>query len=336
MVRAENMRKLASVQKILKLELIEGADSIEKATVLGWSVVVKKDEFKIGDLCVYLEIDSVVPPREEFSFLEKSKYRIKTIRLRGQVSQGICFPLTILPLADYQEGQDVTDLLQIIKYEPPVPAHLAGKIKGQFPEFIPKTDEPRIQTCPQILERYQNVEFYATEKIDGTSATFFVKNGILEICSRRLLLAFDENNSYFKIAKELNLEEKLKAAGEKYALQGELSGEGIQQNIFKLHGQKLFIFNIYDFAVGKYLSWEEVKKLCQEWQIDIVPEVINSFFLPKTVDEVVQLATRKSVINPDAWAEGLVFRPKIEQFDEDLGRLSFKVVNPEFLLSTKT
>ncbi|MDO8515390.1 MAG: RNA ligase (ATP) [bacterium] len=326
------MRTLASVQKILKIEEIPGAESIVKATVLGWSVVVKKDEFKEGDLCVYIEIDSILPAREEFAFLEKVKYRIKTIRLRGQVSQGICFPLSILPAGDCQEGQDVTELLGIIKYEPPVPAQLAGQVKGVFPEFIPKTDEPRIQTCPQVLERYKDTEFYATEKIDGTSATIYVKDGVLEICSRRLLLREDTNNSYWKVARELNLEEKLKAAGEKYALQGELSGEGIQKNILKFHGQKLFIFNIYDFLAGKYLPFSDIIKLCGDWGVDVVPIVIESFKLPQTVEEIVKLATRKSIINPEAWAEGLVFRPKTEQFDPDLGRLSFKAVNPEFLL----
>lgn len=327
------MRSLASVQKINNLEAIPEAQQIEKATVLGWSVVVKKGEFKIGDLCIYVEIDSILPPKPEFEFLAKNKYRIKTVRLRGQISQGICFPLSILPVGDYIEGQDLTEILGVIKYEPPIPARLAGKIKGEFPSFIPKTDEPRIQTCPEILEKYQNLEFYATEKIDGSSMTVFAKDNELEICSRRLLLAFDKENTYWKIVQELNLLEKLKSIGERYAIQGELAGEGIQKNILKIHGQKLFVFNIYDFSLGKYLEWEKVKQICVDWGLENPPEIYESLFLPKTVDEVVNLATRKSVINPDAWAEGLVFRPLKERFDPDLGRLSFKAVNPEFLLN---
>ena len=327
------MRILASVQKIKNLEPIPDAQQIEKATVLGWSVVVKKEEFKIGDLCVYVEIDSILPPKPEFDFLAKSKYRIKTIRLRGQVSQGICFPLSILHGNDYAEGQNLTEILGVIKYEPPIPAQLAGKVKGEFPSFIPKTDEPRIQTCPEILEKYQNMEFYVTEKIDGTSMTIFVKNGELEICSRRLLLAFDPENTYWKVVQELNLLEKLKLAEEKYAIQGELSGEGIQKNILKIHGQKLFVFNIYDFSSGKYLEWEKVKQICVDWNLETPPEIYKSLFLPKTVDKIISLTTRKSAINPDAWMEGLVFRPHKEIFDQDLGRLSFKAVNPEFLLS---
>src|SRR6056297_506501 len=101
------MRKLASIQKIRSLDPIEGADAIERATVLGWQLVVKKGEFKPGDLAVYCEIDSLMPERPEFEFLKPRKMRIRTVRLRGQVSQGICFPLSILP-DDFpaEEGAD--------------------------------------------------------------------------------------------------------------------------------------------------------------------------------------------------------------------------------------
>jgi RNA ligase (TIGR02306 family) len=327
------MRTLASIQKIGKLKPIPGAATIEKATVLGWSVVVKRGEFKIGDLCVYVEIDSILPNKPEFYFLEKNKFRIKTIRLRGQVSQGICFPLSILPAGKYSEGQDATEMLEIIKYEPPIPAHLAGKAKGPFPSFIPKTDEVRIQSCPQILERYQRMEFYATEKIDGTSMTTFVENGELNICSRKLCLVKNPGNTFWQVAEKLNLEGKLKATGEKYALQGELVGEGIQKNTLKIKGQKYFIFNVYDFAAGRFLDWEETKKIVSGWDLEMVPVVTESYFLPKSIDDIVAFATRKSLINPDSWVEGAVFRSKTETYDEDLGRLSFKVVNPEFLLT---
>ena len=326
------MRNLASIQKIKNIEPIPLAEKIEKAQVLGWSVVVKKGEFNIGDLCVYFEIDSILPPKPEFEFLQKSKYRIKTVRLRGQVSQGICFRLSILPKDNYVESQDVTNLLGITKYEPPIPAHLAGQIKGEFPSFIPKTDEVRIQTCPEILEKYQNLAFYATEKIDGTSMTVYVKDGDLEVCGRRFRLLFEENNTYWKTARDLNLLGKLKSTGEKYAIQGELAGEGINKNILKIHGQRLFVFNIYNFITGEYQKWEEVKQLCDDWGLETVPEVFPNIFLPKTVDQIIMLATRKSVINQETWAEGLVFRPIQEKFDLVFGRVSFKAVNPEFLL----
>lgn len=326
------MRTLASIQKIKSLESIPNASTIEKATVLGWLVVVKKGEFKTGDICVYVEIDSILPPKQEFSFLEKDKYRIRTVRLRGQISQGICFALSILPAGEYVVGQDVTEILGVTKYEPPIPAHLAGKIIGPFPSFIPKTDETRIQSCPQILSRHRDKEFYVTEKVDGTSMTVFVKDGVMNVCSRKLCLTRDAGNTLWKIAECLDLEEKLKDSGQRYALQGELVGEGIQKNVLKIRGQKLFIFNVYDFYNGHYFDWEEVKKLVLSWSLEAVPMVNDSYRLPQTVDEIIAFTTRKSVINPAVWSEGLVFRPQTETYDEDLGRLSFKVVNPEYLL----
>ena len=148
------MRKLASIQHIKNLEPIEGADAIEKATVLGWQVVVKKGEYKVGDLTVYIEIDSLLPETSDFEFMRKNKFRVRTIRLRGQVSQGICFQPSILP-PDFilDEDADCTEALGIVKYEPPVPAHLAGIAKGRFPGFIPKTDETRVQVLQEVLEK---------------------------------------------------------------------------------------------------------------------------------------------------------------------------------------
>lgn len=147
------MRKLASIQKVIKVEPIPDADAIEMIQVLGWELVSKKGEFLPGQLCVYCEIDSFLPIAPEFEFLRKSCYRkmadgtegfrIKTVRLRSQLSQGIAFPMSILPEGNYQEGDDVTDILNIVKYEPPIPACLDGIKKGDFPSFIPKSDETR-------------------------------------------------------------------------------------------------------------------------------------------------------------------------------------------------
>ncbi len=146
-------RKLATVVKIADIQPIVGADAIVVAKVKGWNVVVKVNEYKVGDLAVYYEIDSFLPIRPQFEFLRKSSYkrmvstegfRLKTIKLRGQLSQGL---LTPIPdgILNPKEGDDLTEALDIVKYEHPIPAQLAGKIKGVFPSFIPKTDEIRIQ-----------------------------------------------------------------------------------------------------------------------------------------------------------------------------------------------
>lgn len=349
----ETKRKLASIQKIIKLEPIEGADVIERATVQGWHLVVKKGEFKEGDLCIYFEVDSLLPIRQEYAFLQNNGikkmlvdqveitgYRLKTIRLRGQISQGLALPVALLldpDKTDYFEGDDVTSLLGVHKYEIPLPAQLAGKVRGNFPGFIPKTDEPRLQSFPYILEKYKDQNFFITEKLDGSSTSFVIKNAEFHVCSRGLDLLDDGSNTIWRVAKEMKIEEKLRSLGEeRYAIQGEIVGDKIQNNTLKLTGHRIFFFNVYDFVKGEYLSYKEYSEIMNALGLPTVPILQVDIKLPETVDEAVKMATRKSTIYPDGWAEGIVFRPMNEIQDDKLGtHLSFKVINPEFLLKNE-
>jgi tRNA-binding EMAP/Myf-like protein len=239
-------RKLATLRRISDIQPIEGADAIEVATVGGWKVVVAKDVgHKRGDLVVYCEIDSFLPVEPEFEFLRKTSYRkmgdqegfrLKTIKLRGQVSQGLIVPLSVLekgeemkigiskqPWGDQlqlgpyddalviEEGTDVTDWLHIIKYEPPIPAELAGKVKGPFPGFLRKTDEERIQNMTKDFQNMKSNSYYVTEKLDGSSATFYFRNGEFGVCSRNLELEETDDNTFWQIARKLDLENKLKS-----------------------------------------------------------------------------------------------------------------------------
>lgn len=338
-------RKLASIQSILKLEPIPGADAIEKATVLGWELVVKKGEFNVGSLCIYLEVDSIVPDKPEFEFLRARHFRIKTIRLRKQVSQGIAFPLSILPEDKYAQliqaepadiiGLDVTEMLGIVKYEPYIPANLAGIIKGSFPSFLVKTDETRIQAEPQVLERHKGKEFYISEKVDGSSMTVYyrqIPEAEFGVCSRNLDLKEDENNSFWKKAKELGLKEKLAALGRNLALQGELVGQGIQKNKYNFPDTRFFVFNIFDIDSHRFLDYAEFLTLAKQLELTTVPIVEDVHRLTEDVPALVKLSNAPSLLNKLAPREGIVLRPWNEERDEDLGRLSFKVINPEFLL----
>ncbi len=163
-------RTLASIDVIRELNPISGADNIEVAKIKGWNVVVKKGEFNIGDKVVYCEIDSILPERPEFEFLKDRNYRIRTIKLRGQVSQGICFPLSILnsfETDNLEPGLDVTGILGVTKYEKPVPVNLRGRMRGPISRLaVPKTDEMRVQNISDVLERQKGKTFYVTEKID--------------------------------------------------------------------------------------------------------------------------------------------------------------------------
>lgn len=334
------MRKLASVQKIIALEPIIGADAIEKAQVLGWELVVKKGEFKIGEMCVYCEIDSLFPQKPEFEFLRPRNFRIRTIRLRGQISQGICFPLSILP-DDFEvfEGADCTDILEIIKYEPPIPASLIGLMKGRFPSFIPKTDETRVQVLQNVLEKYEGESCFITEKLDGSSVTFYLRDGEFGVCSRNLDLLEDETNIFWKVAKDLGIKEKLESLNGNFALQGELVGEGIQRNKLNINGHSVYFFNLFDIDQNEYVSFEKFTLTINELGLKTVPILNKNYVLEKQVSVLVERAKIKSSINSAIWAEGIVIRPLKEKLDRNYlsdlgnhGRLSFKAINPEFLL----
>ncbi len=343
------MRKLATIQIIEEVQPIENADSIEKVRVKEWWVVSKKDTFKKGDLCVYFEIDSLLPSDNPvFEFLSKGTkektmniegkdykgYRLKTVKLRGQVSQGLALPLSLFPTInpDIRIGEEVSDVLKIVKYEPPVPANLSGVMKGFFPSFIPRTDEERIQNCADLLEKHKGETFYITEKIDGSSVTFYKRNGEFGVCGRNWELKDTEENTMWRIAKEMNLIEKLQDG---FAIQGEIIGEGIQKNPLKIKGQRVHFFNAYDINKGRYLDFKDFINFCQEMGILTVPIVNPAYIMSSTAEGLIEMANGRSLICETSNREGLVFRPVVEGRDEingSISRLSFKVVSNEYLL----
>lgn len=344
-------RKLASIQVIKNLEPILNADQIEKATIEGWQCVVKKGEFKVDDMCVYFEIDSLLPIRPEFEFLRKSclrkledgteGFRIKTIRLKGQVSQGLAFPITLMPdNTMFEVGEDVTEKLGVLLWQPPIPGELKGLIKGPFPSFMLKTDETRVQVLQSVLTRYKGTQCYVTEKVDGASVTCYLNNGEFGVCSRNMDLLETPDNAFWKAIREAKIEEKMrKVFFKNWAIQGELIGRGLQDNKLHIEGKKILWFNIFSIDEFRYLNYEEFK-LCMERQLELetVTIIFNSYILDDNIEELVKLATGKSLINPKAWREGIVIRPLIEKIDLQMsgefnnGRVSFKVINPEYLI----
>jgi len=359
------MRQLASIQRIVALEKIENADAIEKATVLGWQLVVKKNEFKTGELCVYCEIDSILPEKPEFEFLRERKFRIKTIKLRGQISQGICFPLSILPGGNYKEDDDVTEIIGVKKYdqqavaEQKLFAEKAAIHKNRldkfmkryswyrkifirldrlpFPQFIKKTDEDRIQLFPDICEREKDTVFQVTEKIDGSSGTYFLiknpkkwqfwKKYLFGVCSRNFQLLIPDNSCYWYIAKKLKIKSILMKLLNTYnseyiILQGEIIGLKIQGNKYSLSNIDFYVFNFKTdslFADNKALL-----NICTLHGLKCVPIIENEFKLLPSIPEMVEYSKGKSTIG-DIMREGVVIR----NYEKNI---SFKVVNPDFLL----
>ena len=342
-------RKLATVRKISNIQPIEGADKIELATIDGWKVVVAKDvNHKVGDLIVYCEVDSFLPIREEFEFLRKTSFkkmgdqegfRLKTIRLRGQVSQGLILPIVVLNPPDANinvtpfEGLDVTEMLDIVKYDPPIPASLAGKVKGLFPSFIRKTDEERVQNLASDYEKYRTqnklgMKFYVTEKLDGSSATFYVKDEVFSVCSRNLELLETDDNTFWKVARELELEDKLKTLGFNVCLQGELIGEGVQGNPYKIKGQTVRFFNGFNIDTQENIPFLQFTEITQKFGLTTVPILDFDFDLPNSIDNMLEYAESPSNLNSNFGREGVVVR----SYDRTI---SFKSISNQFLLNEK-
>jgi RNA ligase (TIGR02306 family) len=332
-------RKLASIRKITDIQPIPDADSIEVVVVGGWKVVTKKGEFNIGDLCVYCEIDSFLPILPQYEFLRKSSYkklstgeegfRLKTIKLRGQVSQGLVLPLNVLPGGrELYEGMDVTEVLSITKYEPPIPASLAGKVKGLFPSFLVKTNEERLQNLSLEYPFDSSKKYYVTEKLDGSSVTFYFRNGEFGVCSRNLELLETPDNTFWKVARELKIEEKLGTLDDNICLQGELVGESIQGNPYKLSGQTVRFFNAYNIDKRSFLTLTELKNLMGQLSLEMVPVLDEDFTLPSTIEGMLNYAEDKSKLNSQFDREGVVVRSHDKT-------VSFKAISNKFLLNEK-
>jgi RNA ligase (TIGR02306 family) len=350
---------MATVRKIDEIRPIPGADAIECAVVGGWTCVVKKDEFTAGDLAVYCEIDSFIPT-EIAPFLTRAGHhaktfegiqgeRLRTVKLRGQLSQGLLLPLNTkeLPNATIHyitsggvrhpvyQGDDVSELLGILKYEAPVPAQLAGEVRGNFPSRIPKTDQERIQNLKRELEQWMQdgLTFEVTEKLDGSSMTVYCLDGEFGVCSRNLDLKYNLDNTFWSVALAYKLDNVLMAVGNK-AIQGELVGPGIQGNKYKLTHPQFFVYDIYDVDAGRYFTPQQRMEFCDTWDIAHCPVITSSLNVAGAygewitdfpIERMLAEAEGKSAICCDAEREGLVFKCNERE-------VSFKAISNKFLM----
>lgn len=338
-------RKLASVQRVLALEPIPNADAIELARINGWQCVVKKGEFHVGDKGVFLEIDAIPPDIPAFQFLwtpktaapdettpRPAKFRLRTMKLRGALSQGLLLPLALLGV-NGDEGDDLTDALGVEKYEPPVFQTMGGLARGPFPSWLPKTDEMRVQSVPEVLDELRGLPYVCTLKCDGTSASYTLnsRDGDLHVCSRNLSLV-DGDNVYWRLARELELERILREnAG--LAIQGEACGPGIQKNRLALKSPQLRVFNVYDIPNGRYFSDAGLRAFCASNGLTPVEIIEAGESFEHSLESLLALA-EGVYPNTKNEREGLVIRSQDERFSEALsGRLSFKAISNRFLLT---
>lgn len=335
------MRKLASVQRILSLNQIENADSIELATINGWQCVVKKGEFQVGDLGVYLEIDAVPPingpHRELFSFLWKGQagpspsLRIRTMRLRGALSQGLMMPVSTLPeVAGLQDGTDVTDLLGVHKYDPPPPDGM-GDYAGPFPADISKTDEQRIQSMPALLDEIRGLSYCITEKCDGTSATMAVDaDGVFRVYGRNHEIG-EADNIFWRAARRCNIKEAM-SCQPALALQCEIVGPGIQKNRLGLKHVELRAFNLFNRVTGLHEGQHTLLEFCDPWGIPVARVLEWGKCFSHTQPSLLDLAEGFYEGTKNE-REGIVIRPVVPRHSQLLaGRLSFKVISNRYLL----
>lgn len=342
------MRKLASVQKIKSLAPIPGADRIEVAEVLGWRcVVAKSDQLKVGDLVVYFEIDTLLPPTPVFEFMRERKFRVRTIKLRGQVSQGLVMPLkAVLGERAVKEGLDLTAELGVKKYDPEADAEMAmlerrnaiernrmmryfkrqkwyqwlfNPPKMRWPDFLPQTDEVRVQTIGDLRD-FAGQRVFVTEKLDGSSATYCLAKrkrffNLLEtedfmVCSRTVRIKYDKNNPYWRAAEKYQIKNLLKALigdNQYVAVQGELLGKGLpmtgkRDNRYGVTDYVFHAFNLW--LCGARVNYNTMRAMIgalSDVTIPLVP-LISTVELPPEITAqqlVEQFALgRKSILNP--------------------------------------
>ncbi len=393
-----DIRKLATIASIEEIVPIEGADNIEHCRVRGWWVVVKKGEFSVGDLCVYVEVDSIMPDglpeekreewralnkqmskvseeervvlrekmgeisklntRPEFEFLRAVKFHIKTRRILSKISQGICFPLSVLPSygnISFYEGEDVTEQLGITQYIAPDPAVMGGDAKGQLQAIgCLVSDEERLENLSAKYERLREFSYYKTEKLEGTSSLFYIKNGNFGVCGRNVdyktpddEIPYDQMNVYWKVAKKLDIEEKMREAMKtlplkNWAIQGEIIGEGIQGNIYKLKGQTIKLYNAFDIDTQSYLPYDEfIDLIVNKLGLETVPILATNVKLPeKSIELLEEADITYSVLNPKQLIEGFVFianeiKPDTHITRSDYQRLSFKAKSRSYDIGKK-
>lgn len=331
--------KLATIQRIKSLEPISGADRIELAKMegLAFQSVVRKGEFKAGDLVAYIVIDSIVDKDNPyFKFMEERKYRVWNCKFKKTPSQGLVVPLTALSHYDtytttLEVGDDVTKLLKVIKYERPFDPKIAGEAKGHLPSFLEMSDELNLLSYPDAFNEFKGKEVYISIKYDGSSNKWYLKDGEFGVCSRRLDLK-DGDNVFWNLARKYHIEYKLRRYNKNIALCGEVYGPKIQSNPLQEKENKVIIYDIWNIETRQYYNYQELLVAINAdlMLAECMPKILYlGDFKFNSIDELQELAN--SVKYKDKPGEGIVIRPTIGCYSPALGkRLSVKVVNQNY------
>ena len=346
------MRKLASVQRIWKIEPIEGADRIELAHVLGWQCVVNKGQFQEMDPAVYFEVDSFLPIAPEYEFLRATSYRktdimgegfrLRTMKFRGQISQGLLLPVSAFPAipTDAEVGTDVTELLGVKKWEIEERITTGGTMIGTLPYDIPHTDETRVQAEPDLIQAFAGLPYYISTKMDGSSHSVGIDENGFHVTGHNYEYKDDGKSPFYELVKSMGLQEKMEvfAADNKlsvFTIQGELCAPGIQKNRLKLTKPAWYVFTIREN--GKRVGLTRMLEICEKLQLESVPIEEIGTDLPAKYPTVEALLKRADGNYPRGGKkEGIVIRPTEPVYCELIsGALSMKVVSNKYLLKSE-
>lgn len=348
------MRHLASIQRIWNVEPIEGADRLELCSVLGWKCVANKGQFKKGDLAVYFEIDSFLPVRPEFEFLRNSSYkktdimgegfRIRTMKFRGQISQGLVLPLDAfqdLPgPADVGIGMDVSEWLGVKKWEIEERATTGGNVIGTLPYDVPHTDETRVQALPELIQEFAGKNYYISTKMDGSSHSISIDENGFHVTGHNYEYKNDGSSSFYNFVNEMEYRPFMEAFMARYGLktltiQGEFCAPGIQRNRLKLTKPHWYVFTVREN--GERVGLKRMLDICEHLKMEHVPIEEEGKDLPSKYPTVEALLERADGQYPNGGPkEGIIIRTTEPEYCSLIsGPLSMKVVSNKYLLKNE-
>ena len=335
-------RKLASVQKITSITPLETKNKVQKATLLGWNVLVEANKYNEGEKVIYFEADALLPAKKNWTKGIKPKNLIiKSSKQYKNVFHGAIMKLDTLlkvenfnlKLEDLNEGFDLTEIMEITKYEQDPEIALKEQEKKFPSDIIEKSDEIRLQSNPKYLEMFEGKEFYSTLKYDGSSGTFLIhpETKKFMVCSRNQNIDINEKkNIYWDVANKYDIKTKLEKFEGKYAIQGEIYGPKINKNRLEQKDINIAIFTIKNIKDNYYVDFKELVQVCKDMELPMVEVIEEGVFKYKTVEEMVEKS--KGLYPGTKYPrEGLVYRLK-ENWNKDKVRASFKVINDDYLV----
>lgn len=360
-INIKSDRPLATIVIIQNIIDIVGADRIVLAEINGWRCIVKKDEFKVGDMAIYYCIDSIpdfTDPNMQSLVAMKIK-RIKTIKMRGVISQGLLGPLKWLTdrghdISGLVEGDDVTEQMGVTKYVDDDEMNQyenSDETSAKWPHYIPKTDEDRLQNKLKYLKEIANRHIVITRKEDGCSCTYIFNEGKFSICSRNFVILPENKNRehYFFIENKFNIGEKMTMLGRHIAIQGEVVGPKINCNKLKLDEYTFKVFNIFDIVKQCYMLDDEVNIICKDLGLEQVPIIYKGMtseltFKDKVFGTLIQdesngkqniLSEFLKLADELEYSKGIRAEGLVVKTDDlkEYGRISFKVISNNYLIA---